>query len=215
VVAAAEKVKKHADLVCSKGEAQQDCKGDALNLQEAMKELDTEMKKSHRMHEEHSRKVNDVYISMRDRWWNASKDDRKPLDELAKKAASLRDKRNELQTKANQATKLYLSAQDECDKARSELYRQDKSRSPDEVKSRYEAWSKAEDLVKRVAAASAQVSKEDAEVAKAHIEAENELAKAQETYTKEAAEADEPFKIVLQMHAQAFEFNQEYNPFSW
>lgn len=198
-----------------KGEDKQDCRGDAINLQRALTDLSDEFQKCWKAHEARRQDLIDRYVSARERWWNMTKDDRKPLDDLAKKAASLREKRNELQSKAEAAGRLYLTAQDQCDKARAELFNTEKERSPDEVRQRYENWKKAEDLVKRIAEALASADRDAADAVKSHNEAEAEFQKATEAYMKKAVESDQMYFVVMGYHVKMFDITQEYKPFSW
>lgn len=214
-VIAAQKAKAKAEALQAKGDKKGDCKAEALDLMAALAEVSDTFKECWKAHEARRQELMDRYNVAREKWWNATKEDRRPVDEKGQKAASLREASVKAQATAERAQRGYLTAQDECDKARSELYKAEGTRTPDEVKQRYEAWCKAEDMVKRLAAAVTAADKEAAEAAKAHIEAENDFQKAAETYIKEAVEGDELYKIVLGYHAKAYDINQEYKAFSW
>jgi len=213
-LAAARAAKAKAEAVKKQGDDKADCRAQVIDLQAAIATLSDEFRACNRAHEDRRRELLDGFDVVRAKWWDATKADRRPSDDLGQRAASLRDKRNEAQTRAGAAGKLYLAAQDQCDRARADLFAADKERTPDEVKARYEAWGKAEDLVKRVAAAAVAADKEAADAGRSHLEAEQAWQQALETYTKEAVEGDGLYKIVLERHLKAYELSQEYKPIS-
>lgn len=214
-LSAAKTARSLADELRAKGDNRQDFQGQAKNLQRALTDLSDAMKACWRAHEERLAEARDLYESTRSKWWDATKEDRRPVDDMGKRVVAAREKCNDLNSRSANAGRIYLQAQDQCDKARSELFNSGRDRSPDEVRRRYDEWKTAEDLVKRVAAAAASAEKDAADATRSYNDSYNEWQKAMDNYTKEAAEGDLLYQLVLQRHARLFELAQEYKPFSF
>lgn len=204
-----------AEELRARGDNRQDFQAQAKNLQRALTDLSDAMKSCWRAHEERLAELRDRYESTRAKWWDATKEDRRPVDDMGKRMVAAREKCNELTQRSTNAGRLYMQAQDQCDKARAELFNSGRDRTPDEVRRRYEEWKAAEDLVKRVAAAAASAEKDAADATRAYADAYNEWQKASDNYTKEAVEGDTLYQLVLQRHARLFELAQEYKQFSF
>ena len=185
--ALAKEARSRAEAIRSQADNKLDCLAQVRRLQETLAQLSDEFKKCWRAHEDRLRDLTDRYNSTRQRWWDETKEDRRPIDDMSKKVEALREKRNDLQAKSDAAGKLYLNAQDQCDKARGELFRTGIDRSPDEVNRRYEEWKKAEDLVKRVAELAVNAEKDAADAARAYSERYNEWKRASDEYLKQAS----------------------------
>jgi hypothetical protein len=214
-LSSAKEARAKADALRAKGDQKADSKGQAIDLQRALTDLSDKFKVSWQSHEAWRQKMIDSYTSALQKWKDTSKDDRKYVDDLGAKAEAARLKFNEADAKARKATEVYNAAQDQSDRARSDLYNMDFGKNPDEDQQRYDAWVKAEDMVKQVNEITKKADQDAADAARAYREARAEWQKAADEFDKKALEEKDLYKIVLGLHARAFEVAQEYKPFSW
>lgn len=215
-LSSAKEARRKAEELRARGDNKQDCKAEAIDLQQRLTDLSDQFKSCWKAHEERRQKLMDAYNTTRDKWWDATKDDRRPVDDLAKKAGDLRNKRNELQVRADEASKLFMKVQDQCDQTRAALHDvKVDEKNPDELNDRFKAWVAADDLLKKVTDAAVRADRELADADKAYGDAEADLQKAVDKYIRDEADGNDLYKLVLERHKRAYELAQEYKPFSW
>jgi hypothetical protein len=214
VLGAADRARQAVELLKSYAENQKGCLGPLQSLQGKLKELDDKFKDCWQQHERRRRELDDGYNVIRQRWWDMTKEDRRPLDEQARRVDALRTKFRELQKVSEAALSGYYQALAVSERALKDLNEMSVDRSPDEYERRYGEWKKAEELTRNLNT----VAREREQVAEAadreYDDAYRELNRAMEQYVKEVAESDEVYKLVLDRHRKRFEFYQEYKPFS-
>lgn len=214
LLGAAQRARQTVELLRSNADSQTSCLGPLQSLQGRMKELDDRFKECWNLHERRRRELDDAYGVIRQKWWDMTREDRRPLDEQGKKVDALRTKYRELQKVSEAALNGYYQALAVSERALRELNDMTVESSPDDYQRRYDAWKRAEELTRNLNVA----AREREQVAEAadreYDEAYRDLNRAMEQYVKEVAESDEVYKLVLQRHQKRFEFYQEYKPFS-
>ncbi len=214
-LAQAKVAKGKAEQMRARADNSLDSQAQVIELQKSLTDLSDEFKKCWELHERRLRETDDNFRSVFQRWFDATKDDRRPLDELAKKAGERRDRANEVRKRADELSNAFSNALDLSDRARTEMLRNDPKLTPDEVRAKYEAWKKTDDLVLAMGKAVKTMDEALDAAEKAYDEARNEHVRAVENYQRETAEGDQLYQIVRSRHQRAYEMHQEYKSFSW
>jgi DNA repair exonuclease SbcCD ATPase subunit len=215
-LAAARAAKQRAEKLREKGDAKQNCLPEALALQQAMEEFSKNFEKSYRQHEEYKQKLEDNFRRSLDNWISTNKDVAKPMDELAKKSEEAFDRANELRARAKDVFRACREARERSDSARAELFKADPSRTADELKAKYDEWTKADDILLQLIPARAELEKRIAEAEKNYSEAYNAYQRAAEEFRKKELDGNEQYKVVVLGHQRKMlDFRNSYTPFSW
>ena len=209
------KAKDKADAVRRKADSKSDAKSEIADLQQALTDLSDNFKDLWKSHEERRQKLIDETIAAREKWLNATKDDRKPLDEAQRLWGAAREREVAVTGKRNDAMRAYLSAIDANDRARSALF-SGGTVTPDELKSRREAYSKSFDSMLAAKKSAMQLETEIAESGKVVQSALADVQKAWDAYEKQFRSGDSILATdLMAAHQRAAEFAAEYKQFSW
>jgi hypothetical protein len=214
-LAAAREARRKAEQLRDRGDKQQNCRAEAIDLRARLDELDKEMQKCWKDHEEYFQKVRDAYVSARSRWEESVKDEFKALDDLSKTYYETLNTLRDRQARADKAGQAIRDAEEQVKKYNAELVGAAFTKTPDEIKNIQVARLKAANVVQQVNELWAKANEEADAAQKAYNDAWSALKKANEDFKKKTVEDDDNYKIVFGYFQKQWEVAQEYKPFSW
>jgi chromosome segregation ATPase len=207
--------KTRAERLYAKADAGSDSKAEVIDLQVALTDLSDTFKKCWQEHNDRLQKLRDIYVSTLERFKDSTRDARRPINDLGARVNDARDRLNDLTARARDAGRVYIDAQDQVDRARADLFNADVTRTPDEVKAKYDAWTRADDLAKKVELLLVDADTKAADAQRTFSDALAAWEKAMAEFDKKEADSNLLYALVLDRHKKMFEMGQEYRPFSW
>jgi hypothetical protein len=214
-LAAARDARKKAEQLRDRGDNKQNCKAEAIDLRARLDDLDKEMNKCWKDHEDYFTKVREAYFTSRQNWQDSVKDEFNSLDDLSKTYYDALAKLKDKQSRAEKAGDAIKDAENQVKKANEDLVGAALTKTPDEIKTIEENRLKAANLVSEINDIWAKANAEADEAEKAYDTAWAALKRANEDFKKKTTEDDDRYKVVFGLFQKQWEFAQEYKPFSW
>lgn len=207
--------KTRAERLRAKADASQDSRAEVIELQAALTTLSDDFKKCWQEHQTRWQTLQDMYSSTLIRFQESTRDQRRPVNDLGARVNETRDRLNDLSARAREAGRIYLEAQDACDRARGELFTADLRRTPEEARAKFDNWVKTDEFVKRVNLALVDANKAVDDAQRAYRDALTAWERALADFDRREADSNILYVLVLERHRRAYEMFQEYRPFSW
>jgi hypothetical protein len=203
--------RERAESLKKKAGDKQDCAVEVKALAESLAKLSDSYKTTVTAHNDWLKKVLDDYTAVQNTWYDATKDDRKQIDESQIKYLQAVEKRKSMLEKQAKASEAFQKILEDDQKFR-QTFQEAKDKRTDDVEKAQAAYKASRELVKRVGALLNEMEKEVKSLENEVLDRHAELMVALETYEKEAVQSDTTLtKEVLPRYNRMQEMKAEYD----